>query len=323
MNIKISLATFLLLLATNAVSAEDQNTSEVVRETDTDKALVIVDTTANDSIAVETSTQQNDVNLSLLTDPYPYIKPTAVEKAPPRVIVEVIPDRDSDADGVLDADDRCAQTPIGIKIDLLGCPLDEDADGIPDYQDKCKETPADVKVAKNGCPVDSDKDGIADYLDKCEDTDSLLRVDDKGCPLDDDGDGIPNHLDTCQVTPDGFNVDKNGCALTATLQIHFKRASGVIKKEDMKQVLEFSNFLKLNPKYKVSITGHTDNVGTVKANQKLSEIRALSLKNALIKDGIKSSRLTSFGKGESDPIATNLLASGREQNRRIEVKLIH
>jgi OOP family OmpA-OmpF porin len=60
---------------------------------------------------------------------------------------------------------------------------DSDRDGVPDEKDKCPDTPQGVQVDDVGCPVDSDKDGVPDYLDKCPDTPQGVQVDDVGCPL--------------------------------------------------------------------------------------------------------------------------------------------
>ena len=54
---------------------------------------------------------------------------------------------------------------------------------MPDYQDKCPNTPKGVKVDKKGCPLDSDRDGVPDYKDKCPNTPRGTKVDEKGCPL--------------------------------------------------------------------------------------------------------------------------------------------
>jgi len=122
---------------------------------------------------------------------------------------------DSDGDGVPDYLDKCPNTPTGIAVDSVGCPIDSDGDGVPDYIDKCPNTPRGVAVDSVGCPIDSDGDGVADYLDKCPNTPIGIKVDSIGCPFDTDGDGVPDYLDLCPGTPrqaKGF-VDKNGCLL--------------------------------------------------------------------------------------------------------------
>lgn len=69
----------------------------------------------------------------------------------------------------------------------------------------------------------------------------------------------------------------------------------------------------------VIIEGHTDSVGSEASNLALSQRRADSVKSYLVSQGIASARLTASGKGESSPVADNHTASGRQQNRRVEV----
>ena len=78
--------------------------------------------------------------------------------------------------------------------------------------------------------------------------------------------------------------------------------------------------LKNNPDLKVEIQGYTDNIGSKEYNQKLSERRAKTVKDYLIKKGIESGRLTSVGFGEANPVGDNSTAVGRAENRRIEFK---
>ncbi len=58
---------------------------------------------------------------------------------------------DADGDGVPDDQDKCPDTPEGVKVDEVGCPLDTDGDGVPDYMDKCPQTPAGATVDEVGC----------------------------------------------------------------------------------------------------------------------------------------------------------------------------
>lgn len=78
-------------------------------------------------------------------------------------------------------------------------------------------------------------------------------------------------------------------------------------------------FLNNHPDRNVAIEGYTDNVGTEDFNQSLSQRRADSVRSYLIRQGISSTRLTASGMGESDPVAGNESATGRQQNRRVEV----
>jgi OOP family OmpA-OmpF porin len=60
---------------------------------------------------------------------------------------------DSDGDGVADGKDRCPNTPRGVSVDRVGCPLDSDKDGVLDDQDRCPNTPMGTKVDSKGCPI--------------------------------------------------------------------------------------------------------------------------------------------------------------------------
>lgn len=124
---------------------------------------------------------------------------------------------DSDIDGVEDSKDMCTGTPIGVKVDEFGCPVDTDKDGVADYLDRCSGTPEGIKVDKNGCPLDTDEDGVFDYSDICPGTPKSVLVDKLGCPFDHDGDGVPDYLDECQGTKEGIGVNEKGCPVDSDL----------------------------------------------------------------------------------------------------------
>jgi OOP family OmpA-OmpF porin len=69
----------------------------------------------------------------------------------------------------------------------------------------------------------------------------------------------------------------------------------------------------------VQITGFTDNTGTADYNQKLSEQRAATVKDFLVKNGVDPSKITIVGRGMNDPVADNATKEGRAKNRRVEV----
>src|SRR6185436_14385484 len=75
--------------------------------------------------------------------------------------------------------------------------------------------------------------------------------------------------------------------------------------------------LKENPTFHLTIEGHTDNVGTVQSNQTLSENRANTVMQYLVKAGIDANRLHAAGYGQQRPVAGNATANGRSQNRRV------
>ena len=80
-------------------------------------------------------------------------------------------------------------------------------------------------------------------------------------------------------------------------------------------------FLKENKDKRVDLEGHTDSVGTEKYNQNLSERRAASVRDYIVKGGIDKSRITTKGFGLTKPIADNKTAEGRAKNRRVEIKV--
>jgi outer membrane protein OmpA-like peptidoglycan-associated protein len=81
-------------------------------------------------------------------------------------------------------------------------------------------------------------------------------------------------------------------------------------------------FLKNNSGMKVQIQGHTDSSGSAERNQQLSELRANSVVEYLVKNGIAGGRLQSEGYGDKVPVADNATEEGRRQNRRTTVKII-
>ena len=84
---------------------------------------------------------------------------------------------------------------------------------------------------------------------------------------------------------------------------------------------EAAETLKLNPGWLIEVAGHTDSVGDEVDNQGLSDRRAKTVYDFLIKYGVDESRLTFRGYGEMSPIASNDTASGRAMNRRVELRV--
>lgn len=103
------------------------------------------------------------------------------------------------------------------------------------------------------------------------------------------------------------------------LYINFDTNKSVLKSDGEATVKEIAAMLKANPALKISIEGHTDNVGTPAANQKLSEARAKSVMDAVVKAGIDKARLASKGLGQTTPIADNRTDEGKAKNRRVEL----
>jgi len=155
---------------------------------------------------------------------------------------------------------------------------------------------------------------------------------------DSDGDGVPDFYDKCPNTPAGTKVDGSGCPLPIAKQVT------VITEEDRKivrdaisnlefdfgkatirahsyQTLDRVAKLLVDKNFSLKLAGHTDNVGSDAANMRLSKERAESVKSYLVDKGANASRIEATGYGETQPIASNKTAKGRQQNRRVEFTL--
>ena len=86
---------------------------------------------------------------------------------------------------------------------------------------------------------------------------------------------------------------------------------------------EIVDWLVENPKVNVEIGGHTDGIGSQEYNQKLSEQRAKAVYNYFVEHGVNKKRLSYKGYGKLEPIADNSTDAGRQQNRRVELKIIN
>ncbi len=272
-------------------------------------------------VNVDTNNSQES-NKTIPKQEFALIKPIAVEEAPP--VVTIIPD--TDGDGVLDDTDQCPNTPKGVRVDKLGCEIkfDTDRDGITDADDECPSSEFGIRVDKVGCAVkyDRDFDGVMDDDDECPNTKRLVVVDSVGCELDTDGDGIVDSEDQCPNTGVDFSVDGYGCPQVATIRLNFASNDFAVTDEIVEQLADFAQFLKDNRGYKIIIYGFTDNIGTIEDNLVLSKNRAIVVKSVLMRYGIQESRMSTVGKGESEPVADNSTQEGRAQNRRIEIELI-
>lgn len=153
--------------------------------------------------------------------------------------------------------------------------------------------------------VDSDGDGVCDEADLCPGTPAGTPVDAKGCPIVDDSTpamGASQKLGTVY-----FAFDKSDLSSEAMATLDSAAST----------IGELSTSY---PNLKVEVSGHTDWIGTDGYNQGLSERRANSAKNYLVRKGVDSGRIATFAYGESKPVATNETDEGRQLNRRAEIE---
>ncbi|HET9862439.1 MAG TPA: OmpA family protein [Steroidobacteraceae bacterium] len=259
---------------------------------------------------------------AVVQDPVDYIASFGIQYAwggtmPRRVV-------DTDGDGVNDDLDNCPGTPAGTPVDASGCPLDDDGDGVPNAADKCPGTPAGAKVDANGCEPDGDGDGVADSRDQCPNTPAGAKVDDKGCELDGDGDGVVDRLDKCPDTPRGDRVDAVGCTFKEELVLQgviFETNSAELRPESIPVLQDAISTLKRYPELSIEVAGHTDSRGSDAYNLQLSARRADSVLEYLVDGGVTNT-LTSRGYGERQPVASNATEDGRQQNRRVVLRVL-
>jgi outer membrane protein OmpA-like peptidoglycan-associated protein len=248
-------------------------------------------------------------------------------------------DGDTDSDGVKDSVDACIDVP-GLPA-LDGCP-DDDNDGIRNSEDSCPLVAG--LAAFNGCP-DTDGDGIIDSADNCPkiagvsslngcpdaDSDGITDSDDlcpnasgskalNGCP-DADADNVADKDDKCPTV--AGPASNNGCpenplSSLSNLSVSFDVAKSTISDDNSMVLNKVLAILNSNASASILISGHTDNSGAEKFNEKLSMQRATEVKNYLVQKGIEQSRLSAVGLGELSPKASNDSLEGRGINRRVE-----
>lgn len=104
--------------------------------------------------------------------------------------------------------------------------------------------------------------------------------------------------------------------------VHFDTDKATLRPDSYTQLNDLLSFLQRHPATKVEIAGHTDNTGTDAHNLKLSQDRANSIRNYLLKKGIAAAQVTAKGYGSSVPVADNSTGEGKQLNRRTEVRIL-
>ena len=234
---------------------------------------------------------------------------------------------DTDGDGILDKYDACI-TEVG-PSENNGCPWgDKDGDGLTDNIDDC---PEEVGPQENhGCPWgDADGDGVTDNIDKCKAIPGPKA--NNGCPYTDtDKDGVLDKDDECPNTP-GVKENK-GCPVieeeeqevlnTAFENLEFETGKSIIQSGSYKSLNDLATLLKKKTDYKLSIEGHTDNVGSASSNLLLSKDRANAVMEYLLGQGVAEDQIAANWFGASKPIADNSTPEGRQKNRRVEMNVV-
>lgn len=190
-------------------------------------------------------------------------------------------------------------------------------------------------------PADTDKDRLPDDIDMCPAApeDGKGSNPDDGCPEtlnDADSDGVLDAEDACPHEPGPRSEDpaKNGCPefirrgkdsdLIEVLQeVEFAFDRADLLPRAFPILNEVVRLLRVNPDIElVRIEGHTDDVGTDKYNDELSQSRANSVMRYLTTRGIVPERLAAEGVGKRRPLEQGTTAAARQKNRRVEFHIV-
>lgn len=142
--------------------------------------------------------------------------------------------------------------------------------------------------------------GVGYYMDKQE-AELRRQLEGTGVRVERNGDSIR------LIMPGNITFETNQDAIKAQFEATLSSVGLVVKKFD---------------KTAIQIVGHTDSTGSFAYNQALSERRADSVAKFLAKQGVSYGRLQVSGSGPRNPVASNETPEGREQNRRVEIKLV-
>lgn len=104
--------------------------------------------------------------------------------------------------------------------------------------------------------------------------------------------------------------------------LQFETGKATIRPESIPQLNQLAEYLLRKSSMKISIAGHTDNVGNDASNLILSQQRADAVKNYLIAQKVQAERIKSLGFGSTKPVADNSSEAGRRQNRRTEIRVV-
>lgn len=166
---------------------------------------------------------------------------------------------------------------------------------------------------------------------------AALREEVAGLSKDTDGDGVIDKLDKCPNTPAGTKVDGSGCEIKieqkvviteedrrvvreAIQNLEFETGKATIKAKSYTTLNRVAKLL-TDKNFSLKLAGHTDNTGSDALNMRLSKDRAEAVKTYLVQQGANASRIEATGYGETQPIASNKTAAGRQKNRRVEFSL--
>jgi outer membrane protein OmpA-like peptidoglycan-associated protein len=203
--------------------------------------------------------------------------------------------------------------------------LDSDGDGVPDYLDKCPGTPKGVAVDKDGCPtaplkperVESEPIAAASAPTQVPapapvPVPARVVTERKGVSA---AGYFTTVVDRCPPLPEGKIVyDEKPLK---RLIVYFKTDKADIGNTFNKRILEISEYMKRNPNVFAHVEGHADYTGPFDYNVTLSRVRAINIKNQILRNGdVDPARVSIGAYGCAVPVADNRTEEGRRKNRR-------
>lgn len=116
--------------------------------------------------------------------------------------------------------------------------------------------------------------------------------------------------------------DANAVAVTFKSDVLFDSGSAALKAGAYQEINRVAQVLTQYPETRIMVAGHTDGDGSETMNQDLSVRRAEAVRNALVSQGVSAARITTMGFGETQPVADNNTAAGKQLNRRVVVTIV-
>jgi len=145
------------------------------------------------------------------------------------------------------------------------------------------------------------------------------------------GAGIGNYMEKQEVAlqqqfaaSDSASIRRDADVLAVTFKsdVLFDSGSSALKAGAYQEINRVSQVLTQYPETRIMVAGHTDSDGSEAFNQDLSVRRAEAVRSALVSQGVSSSRITTMGFGETQPVADNNTAAGKQLNRRVVVTIV-
>ena len=139
------------------------------------------------------------------------------------------------------------------------------------------------------------------------------------------GGAVGNYLDKqaqeLKQVAENTKRTENGILVDLKSKLLFTTDSAVLKPEAVEQIAKLGDILVKYPEDRIRIQGHTDSTGTAAHNEELSLRRAQAVRDVLMARGVRQEQMIVEGVGEARPVADNTTATGRSQNRRVELHI--